>query len=528
MNTLQTQGSSALAAEKREVFHIDATVSQTPKKLRVAGYARVSSDSDDQLNSFSAQVRYYTKLIEKNDGWELLEVYADEGVTGVSTEKRGDFNRMIADCRKGKIDRIITKATSRFARNTLDSIRTIRELKDIGVTVFFEKENIDTAKLTGENLITLYSLFAQEESLGISQNMKRGCRMKMQSGEYVSSNPAYGYRLVDNQLTIYEPEAEVIRRIYAEYLGGMGANQIAKGLVADGVPFKNGGDRWRHQAVLNLIRNERYVGDMLLQKSYNEDTLPYRKCKNKGELPQYYVKNSHEPIVERIQYELANILLRERGKQVNTIGANYPLSRKIKCAECGTTYRRKFTEGTTYWVCRKHDEDKTLCNSQRITEDSVYRAFIRLYNKLRANYKTILLPLIAGLQKLRDAKKKDNIELNTINKQIAELSEQNHVMTGLVSKGILDSALFISQADELNRRIKALKLAKARLLEEAEGDGTLERLQELADTLEAGPDCLTEMDAAIFGDMVDKIVAADTSTLDFILVGGLTLTERMD
>jgi site-specific DNA recombinase len=166
--------------QQREIHKIKATQSQEHAKLMVAGYARVSSGSDDQLNSFSAQVRYYTRLIEENESWELTEVYADEGITGVSTEKREDFNRMLEDCRSGKIDRIITKSTSRFARYTLDTIRIIRELKDIGVTVLFEKENIDTATITSENLLTLYAMFAQEESVSISQNTKKGNRMRMQ------------------------------------------------------------------------------------------------------------------------------------------------------------------------------------------------------------------------------------------------------------------------------------------------------------------------------------------------------------
>jgi DNA invertase Pin-like site-specific DNA recombinase len=209
MNTLETLGSSALNHPQREIIRIKATANE-PAKLCVAGYARVSSDSEDQLNSFSAQVQYYTKLIEKNESWDMVEVYADEGITGVSTEKRDDFNRMVRDCHRGKIDRIITKSTSRFARNTLDTIRTIRELKGIGVTVLFEKEGIDTANITSENLLTLFALFSQEESLSISKNCKKGRRMRMSRGTFVSSNPAYGYRLVDKQLAVYEPEAQTV------------------------------------------------------------------------------------------------------------------------------------------------------------------------------------------------------------------------------------------------------------------------------------------------------------------------------
>jgi DNA invertase Pin-like site-specific DNA recombinase len=530
MKTLETMGSSALSSPKREIIRIKANAAMEPAKLRVAGYARVSSDSADQHNSFSAQVRHYTKLIEGNESWQFVEVYADEGITGVSTEKRDDFNRMISDCRKGIIDRIITKSTSRFARNTLDTIRTIRELKEIGVTVFFEKEGIDTAKITSENLITLYALFAQEESLSISKNCKKGVRMRMHSGTYVSTNPAYGYRLVDNQLEVYEPEAQIVQRIFSEYLGGRGILEIAKGLTADGVPRKDGKAKWHNPAISVILKNERYVGDMLMQKQYNEDALPYRERKNNGELPQYYVKNTHEPIIDTIQFELVNILLRERAEARGDIQyGQYPLGLKIRCGECGATYRRRVNNGETYWVCRAHNENKNFCDSKRIAEEVIYSAFIRLYNKLKQNYAEILLPILSQLEKLREMKARGNLEINTINKQIAELSEQNHVMNGLLSKGILDSALFISQSDELNHKVRSLKQAKARLLEDDETGDLIDKTEELIEIIESSPDYIDEMDVVMFDDMVEGIIAGDSNsdTIDFILPGGLRLTERL-
>ncbi len=528
MKSQAIAGTSALDPRNREIIHIKAATLQAQVKPRLAGYARVSSDSTDQLNSFSAQVRYYTKLIEENESWELVEVYADEGLTGVSTEKREDFNRMLADCRKGKIDRIITKSTSRFARNTMDTIRVIRELKSLGVSVYFEKEGIDTQSLTSENLLTLYAMFAQNESESISKNAKKGNRMRMERGAYVSSHVPYGYRLTNNLPEIYEPEAEVVRRIFSEYLMGRGTAEIAKGLTQDGIPRKDGGLRWRHQAVLLILQNERYIGDMLLQKHYNEDIIPYKQCHNSGELPQYYVKNSHEPIVDRIQFGLANILLDERGALVNIAPYNeYLLSRKIRCGVCGTAYRRKTTRSTTYWVCRQHDRDRTQCDSERITEEAVYGAFIRLYNRLKSNRDSILLPMRAQLERLQELKARSHPEINTLNRQIAQLSEQNHVMNGLLSDGILDSALFISQTDELARKIKALKITRAKLLEELDSDDTFEKTENLLEALDAGPDRLTEMDANLFGELVEKIIAKDSVSLEFILVNGLTLSERM-
>ena len=511
---------------KKDVIKIGASISDIAK-LRVAGYARVSSDSTDQLNSFSAQVNYYERLIESNDKWEMAEVYADEGISGVSIEKRDDFTRMLADCKKGKIDRIITKSTSRFARNTLDTINVIRELKEIGVSVYFEKERIDTAIITGENLLTLYAMFAQEESLTISKNCKKGNRMRMSKGVYISSKVPYGYRLVEKQMVIEPLEADIVQRIFSEYLEGKGVATIAKALIADGIPFRDGRMKWPSNAVRGILRNERYVGDMLFQKTFSEDALPYRKCKNTGELPQYYVKHTHEPIIERLQFELVNILINQRGQQISTEHGEYTLSKKIKCSECGTTYRRKPAQDTVYWVCRKHDSERESCGSQRIKEETIYTAFARMYNKLKINYESILNPLLSQLEKLQDLKTRNNPEIRTLNKQIAELSEQNHVMNGLLSKGILDSALFISQTDELNKKIRKLKGIKSRLLEEQDADDTLEKTEDLIEILENGPEYISTLKAELLNGMVAKIIAHNNKTIAFELINGLVLKERL-
>ena len=511
----------------REIIFIEPLKAVETQKLKVAGYARVSSDSADQLNSFAAQVIYYTQLIEENQKWELVEVYADEGVTGVSTEKRDDFNRMIKDCRNGKIDRIITKSVSRFARNTLDSISTLRELRSMGVTVCFEKEGIDTATLNSENLVTLYSLFAQQESMSISQNCKKGARMRMAEGTYVASNAPYGYRLVNNQLEIYEPEAEVVRGIFKRYLRGTGSSQIAEALNQSEVNCKNGGTLWWPSAINKILKNERYIGDALFQKTFNEDVIPYNNRINNGELTKYYVNNAHAPIITRIEYELANILIKERVVQHNKAAEAHLFTGKITCNKCGRMYGHKLSKGKSYWVCRQHDQNASACSSQRITEDSIYKAFIRMYNKLKQNQNNILTPLLAQLEKLREQGYKDSVELATINKQIAETSEQNHVMTGLLSKGILDSALFISQSNELKFKLQKLKQRKARLLSEVKEDLLLTKIEELTEIVENGPAFITEMDEELFADIVEKIEAQDSRSIDFILHGGLRLKERL-
>ncbi|WP_409969091.1 recombinase family protein [Bengtsoniella intestinalis] len=512
---------------KREIIHIEATVQAQPSKLRVAGYCRVSSDSSDQLNSFAAQVNYYTQLITNNSAWELTGIYADEGISGVSMDKREDFLRMLEDCRDGKIDRIIAKSSSRFSRNTLDSISTVRELKAMGISVYFEKEGIDTAVLTSENLLTLYSLFAQEESIAISQNCKKGNRMRMAQGTYVSSNAPYGYRLVNKELVVHEAEAETVRRIFREYLSGLGIERIATDLSADCIPTKTGKTKWSFTTVRGILRNERYIGDMLLQKYYGEDVLPYKQYPNNGTLPQYYVKNTHEPIIDEIQYQLAKILSAEKTSQYNQTSERSVLAKKIRCKQCNTIYRRKTTNNKTYWECRAYAHGKTNCPSQRILEESIYTAFIRMYNKLQANRETILVPIITTLTKLQEQGQRGNEELQTINKRIADLSEQNHRMSGLLSAGILDSALFISKTDELKKQLKDARQSKARMLGNLKKDTSLVETEELLETLKEYPTHITTMDEEIFSEIVRKILAQDNQSIDFVLKNGLVLTERL-
>lgn len=300
----------------REIIEIGATVPQVEKKVRVAAYARVSSDSEEQLHSFSSQVKYYTELVKENECWNWVGIYADEGISGISTTKRNEFLRLLEDCRDGKVDKIITKSVSRFARNTLDSVAALRELKSLGVSVLFEKEGLDTSRLSSENLITLYSNFAQEESLNISKNCKKGVRMRMQNGTYLISNPPYGYKLENGKMEVVEEQAEVIERIFEAYLQGKGCDEIGKQLSLEKIPRKDGQSKWNATAISYILKNEKYIGDSLWQKNFNQDVLPYKQVRNQGNLPRYYAKSTHEGIIPEIVFQLANILLEERGKNV--------------------------------------------------------------------------------------------------------------------------------------------------------------------------------------------------------------------
>ena len=271
----------------------------TTHKIRCAAYCRVSSSSEDQLHSYAAQVRFYSEKFNGSETEELVDIYADEGITGTSDEKRTEFQRLIRDCKRGKIDRIYTKSISRFARNTKDCLNTVRLLKELGITIIFEEDNIDSAKLHDEFMITVMGSLAQEESTSISQNMRWSVKKRMENGTFEPSSVPYGYIKKDGKLVVEPSDAKIVKMIYDWYLSGMGLSKIANELNNRGVPPITHGSKWYTFPVKYILKNERYVGDMLLQKYYSTDTLPYKKIANKGERNKYLISDSHEAIISR-------------------------------------------------------------------------------------------------------------------------------------------------------------------------------------------------------------------------------------
>lgn len=269
-----------------------------PEALRVAAYCRVSSDSSDQLHSYATQIKAYTEQIGAHTDWELVDVYADEGLTGTRMDKREDFQRLLADCRKGKVDRVLCKSISRFARNTKDCLAALRELSALGVTVYFEKENIDTGTLTSELMVSVSGALAQQESISISQNLKIAWRRMMAAGDFVTTNPPFGYELVDGcGLRIKESEADIVRWIFASYLDGISTREIAKSLTERGILTTEGNAVWNPRSVQLILDNEKYKGDTFTLKRYTTNQFPFAVKRNHGEVDQYYIENSHPAII---------------------------------------------------------------------------------------------------------------------------------------------------------------------------------------------------------------------------------------
>ncbi|MGN1340226.1 MAG: recombinase family protein [Oscillospiraceae bacterium] len=495
--------------------------------IRSAAYARVSSSSDDQLNSFNAQIRYYTELLSNSTNTVFVDMYADEGITGTSAAKRDEFQRLMSDCRKGKIDRILTKSVSRFARNTKDCLEAVRELKSLGVSVYFEKEKIDTGELSSEMLLTLYSQFAQEESLSISRNCRMGIHKRMADGSYKNASVPYGYVYDNGQITIDESKAQVIRRIFTEYAAGKGAAEIADGLNKDNTkpPIT---DKWYSQVIAKIIANERYIGDSLLQKRYTTESLPFQRRYNHGEREQFYIVGSHPPIIDRELFETVQKLRSVKNEKYyrKCTGQTYPLSRKIKCS-CGSTFRRKMVNGTVRWTCIRHDQhSSSACAVKPISEATIYQAFTRMTAKLSDTCRDILIPMQRQLRALYDSEIADNQQVAALRKEISDIKEQCHLMTKLQTQGVLDAEYFTTRSQELERQITALQKQLHTMLSD-DDSAQADELNRLITTIE-NADADGSFNEVLFGQIVRRIYVRSETELEFELPGGVSFCEKIE
>lgn len=491
------------------------------KKIRLAAYCRVSTDKADQLNSFVNQIKYYTDYTKKNPQYELVEIYADEGLTGTDMKKRAEFNRLLDDCKKRKIDRVITKSTSRFARNTQDFLVVIRMLKELGISVYFEEQGIDTSKMNMEMFATFPGLIAQQESESISQNMRWSYQKRMQSGEFNTTKAPYGFALENGELTVNETEAKIINRIFGLYLSGVGKQRIANILNEE-----NNDKNWSASTVKYILSNERYMGDALLQKSYKTETLPYRKVINKGEKAQYYVENSNTPIISKETFEAAQRMQNNRTSNNGMKKPNYPLSRKIRCTECGRTYRRTVVNDIAYWLCSSRASGVTDCTFLRIKETDVYNTFNKLVLKLKDNREDIILSTIKYIKSMQEKSSESQQKIFEIDKQIADLTAQNHTLAKFHTKGILDSISYTEQSSVVNDKVMNLRIERRRILNESEEHEMIENLKHL-DTLLEEYNPTNEFDEELFGEIVKSITLLSNTELNFTLLGGINITERI-
>ena len=494
-------------------------------KIRVAAYCRVSTDSEDQLNSYMAQLLYYENFLSESETERFVSVYADEGITGTRMDKREEFQRMLKDCRRGKIDRIIVKSISRFARNTKDCLSVLRELKELGISVMFEKENIDTANITDEIMVTVMGGLAQEESASISNNVRWGIRSKMRNGTVKFHSSPFGYDLYNGDLVINQREAEIVKSIFKMFLSGMGYASICGVLNENKIKKDEKNTKWFPASIQYILTNEKYIGDSLWQKNYNT-SMPYRKVRNKGELEKYYINNTHEAIVLREDFEKVQKLIEQRKHPNKNLINNYPLSKKIYCGKCGSLFKRRYINKKSYWVCREHYYNAENCQIKQIPEQAFYTAFTAMYNKLKANYSVIFTPMLTQLQELKNKKYGDNNQYIEINKETAQLREHMHVLARLKTKGFLDESKYVEQVTEINARIEKLSRELRKIVRSDDEDEMIEQIKEIASIIENGTDLMTEFDDVMFESLVDKIIVRNREEFEFNLVGGLKFKEN--
>lgn len=504
------------------------TVKQSAqKKLRVAAYCRVSTDSEEQETSYEAQVTHYTEYIQKNLEWELAGIFADDGISGTNTKKRDEFNRMIDECMAGNIDMVITKSISRFARNTLDCLQYIRQLKDKNIPVYFEKEAINTLDAKGEVLITIMASLAQQESQSMSQNIKLGLQYRYQQGKVqVNHNRFLGYTKDENGHLIIDPEqAEVVRRIYREYLEGYSMKSIALHLEQDGILTGAGNTKWYDSTINKILRNEKYMGDALLQKTVTTDFLTKKRVKNNGVLPQYYVEDDHEAIIPKelfmqVQEELVrrrNVHRSPSGKK-RVYSGNNCFSQIVVCGECGDLYRRVhwYIHGKTsiVWRCISRLDPSSVvkvCKNRTIKEEWLKDITVRAFNQILTGKDEFLHQLQENLAKA--IRESDPSSAEGIQARLDEL--QTELIRKANSKEDYDAI-----ADEIFR----LREEKEKADASARSQKDLQkRITELQDFLKDQKTDIAEFDERMVRKLIRQItIYQDRAVIEF--KSGLQIT----
>lgn len=539
-----------MSSTEREIIIIPATerlsLHNRNRQLRVASYSRVSTDFEEQLTSFHTQKSYYTDLIMRTPEWTLAGTFADEGLSGASAEKRPDFMRMYRHCKKGKIDLIITKSISRFARNTLDSIGYVRKLKAMGVGVMFEKENINTLEENSEVVLTILASLAQEELNSLSQNVKMGKRMAMQEGKvFFQYTNCYAYQKgADGQPEIIPEEAEIVKRIYANYLAGESVGSIAKALYADGIKSHSKSGQWTESTLRGILQNERYCGDMILQKTYVTDPISKKVKVNNGELPKIYIKNNHIPIVSR---ELYDRVQQERAKRGSTrkvskasvteqskYSSLHALNEILVCGECCTPYRRavwkkRSGERQAVWRCiSRLDHGTKYCkDSVTLDEKSLHDAIMQAIDATRASRREMLPFFNAHMERTLREQAKGGIDGAQVESRIAELKAAT---MELVRQSTAESSVGenLSRLKAMSDEIKALCDMLAEYKQSCNSDSDIKRrMNEITEILENEPEDCTAYNDTLVRQLIHTIKVIGEDKLEITFKCGMSYEQHI-
>jgi DNA invertase Pin-like site-specific DNA recombinase/regulator of replication initiation timing len=518
----------------RNVTTIPATISRftsSPinemKRRRTAAYARVSTDSEEQVTSYEAQVDYYTNYIKSRDDWEFVDIYTDDGISATNTKHREGFRRMIADALDGKIDLIITKSVSRFARNTVDSLTTVRQLKEKGIEIYFEKENIWTLDSKGELLITIMSSLAQEESRSISENVTWGQRKRFADGKVcVPFRRFLGYdRGEDGNLVLNKEEAPIIKRIYGMFLQGMTPYGIAKQLTKEGILTPAKKKNWSAGTVRSILTNEKYKGDALLQKSYTVDFLTKKKKVNEGEIPQYYVENNHEAIIDPAVFDMVQRELEARQAGKNRHSGTHIFAGKIKCGECGSWYGSKVWHSNskyrrTIWQCNHKFKGNKKCETPHLDEDTIKDIFIKAANELLADKDEIIANFEAMKTTLFDTEDLEN-KKTELQSELEVTAEMIQNIINENAHTALDQEEYQKRYDSLVERFDATKANLELTTEQIKDKITRHKnLEIFLDELQKQDGLISEFDPLLWNSLVDYVAVFEKENVKLSFKNG--------
>lgn len=505
-------------------------------RRRVAAYARVSTDMDEQQSSYEAQISYYTKYINENPEWKFVKVYTDEGISGLMTKKREGFQAMIKDALNGKIDLILTKSVSRFARNTVDTLTTVRKLKEHGVVIFFEKESIWTDDAKGELLITIMSSLAQEESRSISENVTWGQRKRFADGKVSMPYKQFlGFKKgSDGRPEVVPEEAVIIKRIYQEFILGMTYSGIAKGLMRDGISSPSGKETWYSSTIKSILQNEKYKGDALLQKCFTVDFLTKKQKENEGEVPQYYVANSHEGIVSDEVFEMAQLEIERRNKQKAHGSSTNFFSGRIFCGSCGEPFTRKVWHSTSkykryIWQCGKKYAGDEPCSTTHFSEGEIKDAFSKILKELYSS-RTFVLELcrktIDNMLDTANEKKQAGTLETTLDQAYVELSDRLRAMGRRSDITKEERKTYDGALKDYENKIEEFENLKLSIKEKEKRRFDCQCFLEQLETL-SGSGC--QFSEELWCSLIDHVsVPADSSTaLMFHLRSGEVITKNI-
>ena len=520
----------------REIRGLEPTA-----KTRVCAYCRVSTDNEEQLGSFDAQVSYYKKLISSKEDWEVAGIYADEGISGTNTKNRVQFNRMVEDCLAGKIDMVITKSISRFARNTVDCLNYVRQLKEKNIAIFFEKENINTLDGRGDFLITLLGSLAQEESSNLSRVTRMGIVYRFQEGKIMINHKWFlGYTKNENgDLVIVPEQAEIVRRIFREYLEGKSAICIVKGLEKDKIRNGAGHLKWHDTNIYQILKNEKYTGDALLQKSYTIDFLTKKRVRNDGYVPKYFVENSHEGIISRAEFSAvqAEIARRNNLRGYSKTGksefsSKYPFSGKLYCCHCGAKFNRQMwgvgKHRKPVWICVNHKMNgDEACPQKAISERKLEGAFLRSINQVIGGREPFFDKLFANIYESLDSIEHEFSE-EQINERLTELQQEIMSMVRLNARTGLDVGSYDKEYSQLTAEMERFRGLRQKLQEgEAQKVIRIQRIDELRQFIQEQDTPLVRFDGNLFRRLVEKVSVMSLIDVIFVFKTGAEVREDL-